>query len=54
MPNVYPSPAGSSNLTLPPSETVDSVITVSDSFLVEGVTLPLSIKHQNDPDLTAF
>jgi subtilisin-like proprotein convertase family protein len=51
VPNLYPS--GPINTPLPADRTVDSVINVPDSFLVEGVTLQLSIQHQNDPDLTA-
>ena len=51
IPNVYPS--GTINTPIPAGQTIDSVINVPDSFLIEGVTLQLSILHQNDPDLTA-
>src|SRR5262249_19410987 len=51
VPKAYPS--GTMNTPLPASTTVDSIINVPDSFLVQGVTLQFTIKHQNDPDLTA-
>jgi subtilisin-like proprotein convertase family protein len=51
VPTTYAS--GTINTPLPAGHTVNSVINVPDSYLVEGVTLQLSINHQNDPDLTA-
>jgi subtilisin-like proprotein convertase family protein len=45
--------SGTVNTPLPPVSTTSSVINVPSSFLVQGVTLTLTIQHQNDPDLTA-
>jgi subtilisin-like proprotein convertase family protein len=44
---------GTVNTPLPASRTIDSKITVASNFLVQGVTVTLSIQHQNDPDLEA-
>src|SRR5262249_30049244 len=46
-------PSGTLNTPLPAGTTVDIPINVPDSYLVQGVTVKLSILHQNDPDLIA-
>ncbi len=46
-------PTGTIDTPLPAGTTVDSTINVPDSYLVQGVSVTLSIQHQNDPDLTA-
>jgi subtilisin-like proprotein convertase family protein len=49
--NAYPS--GNINTPLPAGTTIDSPVTVPDSYLVQGVTVTLNILHPNDPDLVA-
>ena len=44
---------GTVNTSLPAGQTVNIPINVTDSFLVENVTLSLTIQHKSDPDLTA-
>ena len=44
---------GTVNTTLPAGTTVNIPINVTDSFLVQNVTLSLTIQHKSDPDLTA-
>ena len=39
--------------TLPPGKPTDSTITLTDDFLVQGLTLTLDITDANDPDLSA-
>ncbi len=51
LPNVYLS--GTIDTPIPADTTTDSTINVPSSYLVEGVTLSLTILHKNDPDLTA-
>jgi subtilisin-like proprotein convertase family protein len=46
-----PYQSGTVNVPLPASQTVDIPINVPDSYLVQGVTVQLTIQHQNDPDL---
>jgi subtilisin-like proprotein convertase family protein len=48
-----PISSGTVNTPLPADTTVDSLINVPSSFLVQGVTVQLTIQHQNDPDLEA-
>jgi subtilisin-like proprotein convertase family protein len=45
--------SGTINTPLPAGQTVNSVLNVAQNFLVEGVSVTLSIQHQNDPDLSA-
>ena len=51
LPNAFAS--GTINKTLPAGQTIDSVINVPASFLVQGATVQLSIQHAFDPDLQA-
>ena len=44
---------GTVNTSLPAGKTVNIPINVPDSFLVQNVTLSLTIQHKSDPDLTA-
>ncbi|HXG10475.1 MAG TPA: Ig-like domain repeat protein [Gemmataceae bacterium] len=45
--------SGTVNLPLPAGQTVDARINVPQSFLVQGVTVQLTIQHQHIPDLEA-
>jgi subtilisin-like proprotein convertase family protein len=53
LPLTFNSSGANNNKLIPAISTVSSVINVGSSFLVQGVTLTLSINHQNIPDLTA-
>ena len=44
---------GTLNTPIPAGSTVNIPINVTDSFLVQNVTLALTIQHKSDPDLTA-
>ncbi len=48
-----PFPSGTINTPIPAASTIQSIINVPTSFLVEGIAVTLSITHQNDPDLSA-
>ncbi|HKI38793.1 MAG TPA: proprotein convertase P-domain-containing protein, partial [Gemmataceae bacterium] len=48
-----PYASGLINTPLPAGQTVESTINVPDSYIVQGATVTLTIKHNNDPDLVA-
>src|SRR5262249_48600988 len=47
--NTFNSSGANSNKPIPSRQTIDSLINVNQNFIVEGVTLRLSILHQNIP-----
>ncbi len=53
LPIAYPSSGANNNVPIPAGLTVNSIINVPDSYLVQGVTVQLTIQHDNDPDLIA-